>query len=94
MENPIDYLKSAVYEEDEEKRLDKLITGCKIITDALPFEKRIESLAKLPLLVQYLLLTSIFSRNSIMMILNSLLDKFRDSTEFLELFWNGLQHCA
>lgn len=65
-----------MYEEDEEKRLEKIIAGCKLITDALPFEKRIESVTKIPTLIQHLLLNSIFSINSINMILNTLLDKF------------------
>ncbi|EAR91740.2 hypothetical protein TTHERM_00805860 (macronuclear) [Tetrahymena thermophila SB210] len=94
MENPLDHLKSAVYEEDEEKRLDKIVIGCKLITDALPFEKRIESMINIPKIVDYLLLNSIFSTNSITMILNSLLDKFRDNLEFLENFWKGIEYVS
>jgi len=46
-------------------RIQKLVKGLKIITDVLPFEKKLESLQNNALLIQYLLLNSIFSYNSV-----------------------------
>lgn len=39
-------------------------------------------------------MNSIFSHNSIVMILSSLLDKFMSNDAFISYFWNGIEYCA
>ena len=60
-----EFFKSAVYEENSEARLQKLIEGCKAITDVLPFPEKNVNLLEEKDLIQYLLLCVPLFGNSV-----------------------------
>ncbi|EAR85189.2 hypothetical protein TTHERM_00486400 (macronuclear) [Tetrahymena thermophila SB210] len=95
MDNPQDLLKQASIEENDDKRLKKIVKACKIISESLPFEEISEIIIKKNKeLVKYLMINYIFSKNPIKLILASLLEKFQWNLVFMTQFWEALEFCA
>jgi hypothetical protein len=75
-------------------RINKVIKGLKLVTDTLPFEKKLEQISQNGYLVQYLMMCSIFAHSSINMVLSSILNKFCEDDDFLESVWDAIAYCA
>lgn len=71
------FLFSKVYDTDENSSIQKLVKGLKLITDLLPFDKKLEIIYNNQNLPKYLVLCSVIIENSVNLVIESLLEKFR-----------------
>lgn len=90
METILDLLKDAVYEDEEDIRLQKVSKACSIISKVLPFERKRSFLIKEPKLVQLLLLCLPFLGKTIQILLKEIISVFSSNSIFLIHFWSAL----
>ena len=83
-----------MYDQNESSSISKVVKGLRILTDALPFDKKLDQFQNSPLMVQFMLLSSVFNRNATVLVVQSLIDKFREDYHFLESVWEAISFCS